>query len=207
MNYRQGSILEALQRMDGVISANPELAQMLNQPGHQALTATIAELSTHATSQEAGTFGARGETARQRALRRAVNRTGIVDDEHRIRSPHLLIGDMGEHGFQRVGRPRRRRHEVGQLLRLAGTDALGHRFDTFALAGAEQSLEIHRGPATLRVAIERVAIERVEKGREPGLEVWLPSRVRFSCDRSAHCTHSTANVSGFLHHSAAYVAE
>jgi hypothetical protein len=92
-----------------------------------------------------------------------------------------------------------------QLPHVAGTDALGHRLDTLAVARSQQALEIHRGPASLRFAIQGG-----QERREPQVKVVLPRRGRFLLffhSSSAHFNASTTNVSVFLHRSVVNVAE
>lgn len=72
MNYRQERMLEAMQSMADKITARPELAPFLPTTGYKSLTTALADLSTHAATQQSGTMGSRGETVRARSLRSAL---------------------------------------------------------------------------------------------------------------------------------------
>jgi hypothetical protein len=72
MNYRQERMLEAMQSMANKINEKTELAPFLETTAYKSLEGAIADLSTHASTQQAGTMGSRGETQRSRSLRRAL---------------------------------------------------------------------------------------------------------------------------------------
>ena len=72
MNYKQERLLQAMQSMADTINARTELTPFLPTTAYKSLTAAIADLSAHASSQQAGTMGIRGETVRSRSLRGAL---------------------------------------------------------------------------------------------------------------------------------------
>lgn len=81
LRYRQGNVLQTLQQMEQTIAVHSELASFAGTTGDKALTAAIADLIEHSSSQQAGVIGSRGETARSRSLRaelRAIHVQPIV---------------------------------------------------------------------------------------------------------------------------------
>src|SRR6266571_1122496 len=73
MQSRQGSVLEALRRVQGFLDANATVVASINQSSlRQKLDETVTQLTAHAVAQENGGRGSTGETARQRTLRLAL---------------------------------------------------------------------------------------------------------------------------------------
>ncbi len=73
MKYHEGSMLEALRRIDTFLDAQPTaFAPLLGSAARQELTDTITQLSASATAQEVGGRASRGGTSKLRALRLAL---------------------------------------------------------------------------------------------------------------------------------------
>lgn len=68
MQQRIGRMLDALDRVDGMIRSRPELASLVDSSGHRDLIQTVADLKAHVVHQDHGARGSRGETARQGKL-------------------------------------------------------------------------------------------------------------------------------------------
>ena len=73
MKYHEGSMLEALRRIDTFLDAQPTaFAPLMGSAARQELTDTITQLSASATAQEVGGRASRGETSKLGALRLAL---------------------------------------------------------------------------------------------------------------------------------------
>lgn len=75
MKHRTGSVLETLQRMDGVLDEHPTTFAPLKDSGaRKALSGAIDQLATLAADQQSGSQASQGETSRQHALQTALRK-------------------------------------------------------------------------------------------------------------------------------------
>jgi hypothetical protein len=102
-----------------------------------------------------------------------LHQSRVVHDQRRVRPADEPVGGPDQLVLERGRGPGRGRHEVVQLLEVAGGDARRHRLDALALARQDQALGVDRRPAPLRLAPEAFQ-ERLE----PALELTLPALSR-----------------------------
>jgi hypothetical protein len=90
----------------------------------------------------------------------------VVDHQRRTRPAHQPVRPLGQHPPQRRVVPGRAGDEVLQLVMAGEAQARRHRLQTFALARAEQSAQIHRRPGP-----PLLVPERSKERRQPPIQV------------------------------------
>jgi hypothetical protein len=72
MNNQQSHVLETLRQVQVFLDANAAVVGPTIASSRRSLDDVVTQLAAHATAQESGTIGGRGESARQRALRSSL---------------------------------------------------------------------------------------------------------------------------------------
>ena len=77
MKHRQSHVLETLRQTQVFLDTHGATLGPAIASSRRTLDDVVSQLTTHATAQEGGKISSRGETARQRVLRRALRNDGM----------------------------------------------------------------------------------------------------------------------------------
>lgn len=151
MRSSQSTVLETLRRMQGFLDTHPTLVASVNQSGARTeLDSVATQLTAQATTQETGTRGSKGQTAKQKSLRRTL----------RVNYMHP-IAEIAKHQLRTVPEFKALQMPKGSVTQDRLIAAAGAMADAAALHAATFTTA---GMAADFVAQLRTAVQAVETG-------------------------------------------